>query len=290
MKKLRRTMLYCPASNPKLYNQAPIYGPDCIIFDLEDSVAVHEKDAARDLLVEAMKALDYGSIEKIVRVNVAHTPFFKKDVEAAIEAGITSIRLPMCETKEDIEALDGLLTRLEKKYGLEPGIVEIHIGIETPKGVINAVELATASDRNAVISFGAEDYTASLGIERTKEGNELLFARSTIVNVASAFGLEATDTVWSDFRDLEGFRKEVESIKALGFKSKSCIHPSQVEIVHDILKPCVEAVDKAREILDAVSLADIEKGGVISLNGKMIDVPVIKRAKTIMELHEGSQK
>lgn len=288
MKKCRRTMLYCPASHPKLYNQAPIYEPDCIIFDLEDSVKLQEKDAARDLLIEAMKALAFDSIEIIVRVNGVKTPYFEEDVKAVIEAGIEHIRLPMCETASDVQRLDQLLTELEKNHGLELGQTKIHVGIETPRGVINAVEIAAASSRNVVMSFGAEDYTASLGINRTKEGEELLYARNTILNVASAFGLDAVDTVWSDFKDLEGFKKEVEHIKALGYRSKSCIHPSQIEIVHDAFRPSEEAIDQSRKILDAVNAADIEAGGVISMDGKMIDVPVITKARKIMEMYKGS--
>ena len=287
MRKRRRTMLYCPASNPKLYNQAPVYEPDCIIFDLEDSVKLQEKDAARDLLIEAMKALEFGNIEIIVRVNGVKTPYFRDDVRAVIEAGIEHIRLPMCETAADVQVLDKYLTELECAHNFEIGQTKIHIGIETPKGVINAIEIAAASSRNVVMSFGAEDYTASLGINRTKKGDELLYARSTIINVASAFGLDAVDTVWADFKDVEGFKKEVDSVKSLGYRAKSCIHPSQIEIIHDIFKPSVEEVKKSKKILDAVSSADIEAGGVISLDGKMIDVPVITKARKIMEMYEG---
>lgn len=282
-------MLYCPASNPKLYTQAPVYRPDCIIFDLEDSVEIGEKDAARDLLVEAMASLDFGTIEIIVRINGSRTRFFEEDVKAVMKAGIERIRLPMCESSRDIHLLDQLLTQLEIDQGIEVGRTKIHIGIETPRGIIHGAEIAGASVRNEVISFGAEDYTAALGVERTKTGDELLFARSTIVNVACAYGLEATDTVWSDFKDIEGFKREVLKIKAMGFQSKSCIHPSQIEIVHKLLQPSQKEVEKAKKILDIASTFDIEGGGVIALDGSMIDKPIIKRAKRIVALNEGSR-
>ena len=286
MKKLIRSMLFCPANNPKLYYTAPIYNPDCIIFDLEDSIEVSEKDAARDLLVEAMKSLDFGNVEIFVRVNSVTTPFFEDDIKAIVPAGVRNIRLPMCQTKEDVMKLDKLISSIEAEYDIEIGSTKIQVGIETPKGVLNSSEIAGASNRVIGISFGAEDYTASLGIDRTKEGKELLFARNMIVNVAGMYNIAATDTVWADINDSDGFVKEIKAIKALGFNSKSCIHPSQIDILHDTLKPTEEQIKKAKIILDAVKNADVENGGVIQVDGKMVDVPVITKAKKIMSLYE----
>ncbi len=290
MKKLIRSMLFCPANNPKLYYTAPVYNPDCIIFDLEDSIEVSEKDAARDLLVEAIKSLDFGNIEIFVRVNSVTTPYFEDDIKAIVPAGVRNIRLPMCQTKEDVIKLDKLINSIEVEYDIEIGSTKIQVGIETPKGVLNASEIAGASNRVIGLSFGAEDYTASLGIDRTKEGKELLFARNMIVNVAGMYDIAATDTVWADINDSDGFVEEIKAIKALGFNSKSCIHPSQIDILHDALKPTEEQIKKAMVILDAVKNADVENGGVIQVDGKMVDVPVITKAKKIMSLYEKMMK
>lgn len=286
MKKKMRSILFCPANNPKLYYTSSFYNPDCIIFDLEDSIELSEKDAARDLLVEAIKFLDFGNIDIFVRVNSITTPFFEEDIKAIIPAGIRNIRLPMSQTKEDVIKLDELISSVEEEYNIEPGSTKIQIGIETPKGILNALEMAGASERIIGISFGAEDYTASLGVDRTKEGSELLFARNMIANVASMYGIVATDAVWADINDTDGFIKEIKEVKALGFNSKSCIHPLQIAILHNTLKPTEEQIKQAKIILDAVEKANIENGGVISVNGKMIDVPVITKAKKTMSLYE----
>jgi citrate lyase subunit beta/citryl-CoA lyase len=290
MEKIMRSMLFCPGNNPKLYYTAPCYEPDCIIFDLEDSIELSEKDAARDLLVEGMKSLDFGKVEIFVRVNAVTTPFFEEDIKAIVPAGVRNIRLPMCQSVLDVKRLDELLSATEDIHNIERGSTKIQVGIETPKGVLRTEDIAGASDRVIGISFGAEDYTASLGIDRTKKGKELLFARSMIVNVASMYGITATDTVWADINDSIGFIDEVKRTKALGFNSKSCIHPSQIELLHDALRPTQEQVGKARIILDAVVKADVEKGGVISVNGKMVDVPVITKARKVMDLYEKVKK
>lgn len=282
-----RTMLYCPANNPTYYFSAKYYRPDGIIFDLEDSIAIADKDAARHLLIEGLGTFDFEEVAIFVRINGVHTPFFKEDVKAVVKAGAKAIRLPMCESADEIKILDSYLAELEIEAGIVQGCIKIQAGIETPKGVIKAVEIVEASPRIMGLSFGAEDYTASLGISRTKTGEELLYARSHLVNVAKAYSLEMTDSVWSDVDDLEGFKKEVAHIKQLGFKSKACIHPNQIEIVHDIMKPNLDEVCTAKKIIDAVEKAAIDQGGVIALEGKMIDVPVIKKAKQIIAMSEG---
>ncbi len=275
-------MLYCPASQPKLYYFAPSYGPDCIIFDLEDSVPLSEKDSGRDLLVEAARSLTFDGVELFVRVNGLKTPFIEEDLDAVVRSGIDHIRLPMCETPEEILVVEGMLEDLERIHRQPIGKTKIQIGIETPMGVIHAHEMATASERIMGLSFGAEDYTASLGVSRTKAGDELQYARSTILNVARAYGLEATDSVWADFQDTEGFEAELKRIYAMGFQSKACIHPSQIERVHEVFRPSIEEIQWADRVMVAVEKADIERGGAIAVDGKMIDVPLIKKARKFL--------
>ncbi len=288
MKKLRRTMLFCPASNGKMLFNAPIYKPDCIIFDLEDAVKYDDKEAARDLLIEALKVVDYGNIEVFVRVNPLYTEFGEDDVRELVKAGLKRLRLPMCETAENIIELDNLLKEIEEKNNIEVGTVKVQCAIETPLGVHNALAIAQASDRVVSISFGAEDFTRSLGVDRTKEATELFYARSQVAMAASIAGVDAIDTVWSDVEDTEGFKSEVSSARNLGFAGKSCIHPGQIEIVHDIYTPSTSEIEKSVRIVEAAKEAHIDKGGVITLDGKMIDIPVIAKAQRIVDLAKGA--
>lgn len=286
---LRRTMLFCPATNPKLYLDGPIYQPDCILFDLEDAVKYSEKDAARDLLAQALKSIDFKDVEIFARINPLYTPFGVKDVEVLVAAGLRNMRLPMCESASNVIELDELLTRLENELGIEVGSCKIQCSIETPKGVLNVYDIASASNRVISVSFGAEDYTRLLGVDRTKTGEELNYARTHICNVASVLGIDAIDTVWADFNDLEGFKNETRYARQIGFKGKSCIHPSQIEVVHEIFTPDLEEVEKSLFILEAVKKAGIEQGGVIQIDGKMIDIPVIEKARRIVNLAKGAK-
>ena len=287
-KQLRRSMLFCPANKPKNLFTAMIYKPDCIIFDLEDAVPYDEKIAARDLLIEALKCVDYGKTEVFVRINALYTEFGKDDASLLVPAGLRRIRLPMCESAEDVLKLDELLTRVETQNGIEVGSVKIQCAIETPKGVVKSLEIAEASSRVVSISFGAEDYTRTLGTDRTKAGTELFMARSTVALHAKIAGVDAIDTVFADVKDESGFLAEVESAKNLGFAGKSCIHPSQVDLVHQVYTPNKKAVEAALKIITASKTANIEKGGVIVVDGKMIDVPVIAKAERTIELALGA--
>ena len=275
-------MLFCPGDNPKLFFTGMIYKPDCIIFDLEDSVKLSNKESARDLIGEALKTIDYKGIEIFVRVNPLSTPFGEMDVRELVKNGLRKIRLPMCEEKEQIIELDRLLTEVEEENNIKLGEVKIQCGIETPKGVHNAYSIVTASKRVTALSFGAEDYTRSLGTERTKEGLEILVARSNLAMIASMVGIDATDTVWSDIGDEKGFIEEIKKIKILGFTGKSCIHPNQIKHVHSAYLPSKEEIKNSLEILEISQNMEIIDGGVISLHGKMIDIPVIEKAKKII--------
>jgi citrate lyase subunit beta/citryl-CoA lyase len=277
-------MLFCPTSEPKFYVNSIIYKPDCIIFDLEDAVAYSEKDSARDLLCEAVKAVDFGDIEVFVRVNSLSTSLGETDVIETVKAGIENIRLPMCESKEEVKRLSELLDKVECENNITPGTVKIQCAIETPKGVLNAYEIATCSERVIAISFGAEDFTRTLGTSRSKEAKELLYARHYIPLVASAAGIDSIDTVWSDINDMEGFISETRYAKQIGFSGKSCIHPLQVREVHKIYAPTLEELNESKEIIAAAEEASKSNLGVVLVNGKMVDAPIIAKANRILEL------
>lgn len=205
---------------------AHIYGPDSIMLDLEDSVTMAEKDTARLLVHNALKSVDYGNTEMVVRINPLSTPYGKKDIEAVVKAGVHVIRMPKTETAQEVTDVEAEIERVEREIGCV-GRTQIMAAIESALGVVNAYSIATASKRMMGIALGAEDYCANLKTQRTPNGDELLLARETIVVAARAAGIDALDTVYSNLNDMETFRKEVELIKTLGFDGKSIINPGR---------------------------------------------------------------
>ncbi|MDR7239050.1 citrate (pro-3S)-lyase subunit beta [Neobacillus drentensis] len=284
MSRLRRSMLYVPGNNPGMIRDANIYGADSIMFDLEDSVSLNEKDSARQLVYEALKTMDYGRTEILVRVNGLDTPFGRDDFEAIVRAKPNAIRLPKTETPEDVEEADLLITQIEREAGMEYGTIKLMAAVESALGVINAYKIATASKRLIGIAIGAEDFVTNLKTTRSKEGIELLAARSQILFAARAAGIDALDTVFSDVDDEEGFIQEVKLIKQLGFDGKSLINPRQINIVHNIYSPTEAEIKKSFEVIAAAKEAEQKGSGVISLNGKMIDKPIVERAYRVLEL------
>ncbi|MGH4124253.1 MAG: citrate (pro-3S)-lyase subunit beta [Clostridium sp.] len=284
MEPLRRTMMFVPGNNPAMIKDAGIYGADSLMFDLEDAVAVSEKDSARFLVHNAIKTLNYGNTEIVVRINGLDTPFGKNDIEATVRAGVDVIRLPKTETKEDILAVEAVIEEVERKIGRQVGSTKMMAAIEGAMGVINAYSIATASKRLIAIALGAEDYVTSLKTKRYDGGMELMAARSQIIIAARAAGIYALDTVYSDVDNEEGFKREVELIKQLGFDGKSVINPKQIKPVHEIYAPTVQEIRKASDIVRAARAAQKKGIGVISLNGKMIDKPIIERAERVLQL------
>lgn len=282
--RLRRTMMFVPGNNPGLMADAHIYGPDALMFDLEDSVKLSEKDSARFLVYQALKTIDYGDIEKVVRVNPLNTPYGKADIEAMVFAGADIIRLPKSETAQDVIEVDEWITECEKKAGLEQGSVGMMAAIESGLGILNVLSIAQASPRLIGIAIGAEDFVTDLKTTRSPGGSELFTARSMLVFAARAAGIAVLDTVFADVNDDEGFRREVETIKQLGFDGKSVINPRQIAPVVEIFTPTAKEIEHAERVVEAIKEAE-EKGlGVISLNGKMIDKPVVDRAQRVLKM------
>lgn len=275
--------MFVPGNNPGMMQDAFIYGPDSIMLDLEDSVTMAEKDAARLLVHNALKTIDYGNTEMVVRINPLNTTYGKKDVEAVVKAGVHVIRMPKTETAEEVREVEREIERVEKEIGCL-GRTKIMAAIESTLGIVNAYEIAVASERMMGIALGAEDYCANLKTQRSPEGTELLFARQQIVVAARAAGIDALDTVYSNLNDMETFRKEVELIKQLGFDGKSIINPRQIEIVNEVFAPTEKAIEKAKTIIAAIKEAEKRGSGVIAVNGKMVDRPVVIRAQRTIDL------
>lgn len=281
---LRRSMLYVPGNNPGMIRDAYMYGSDCIMFDLEDSVSITEKDSARTLVYEALTSVDYGEKETVVRINALDSELGIQDLEAMVRAMPDVIRLPKTETAEDIIVCEKEIARIEEEIGLPVGTTKMMAAVESALGVLNAKEIAMASKRLVGIAIGAEDYVTDLKTNRSPEGIELLFGRSMVLLAARAAGIAAIDTVYSDVNNEEGFRAEVQLIKQLGFDGKSVINPRQIKPVHELYTPTEKEIQKSLDIMEAIQEANRKGSGVISLKGKMIDKPIVERAKRVLDI------
>ncbi|HDR0619023.1 citrate (pro-3S)-lyase subunit beta [Pasteurella multocida] len=281
--KLRRSMLFVPGSNAAMLSNSFIYQPDAIMFDLEDAVALKEKDSARLLVAHALQHPLYQEMETIVRINPLESEFGLLDLNAVVRAGVDIVRMPKTERAEEVIALDQAITEIEQACGREVGSTKILAAIESALGITQANHIATASSRLIGIALGAEDYVRSLKTERSADGIELLFARCSILQAARATGIQAFDTVYSNVDDEAGFLQEAGLIKQLGFDGKSLINPRQIELLHHLFSPTQKEVDHANKIIVAAQVAEQQGLGVVSLNGKMIDAPIIERAKLVLQ-------
>ncbi|MFA5803454.1 MAG: aldolase/citrate lyase family protein [Melioribacteraceae bacterium] len=277
----RRTRLYLPGNEPHFFLNAALHKPDCIILDLEDSVAPTEKDAARILVRNALMNVNFGVAERMVRIN--SLPVGHEDLRQIVPHNVQTILIPKCESVTQVEEVDNEINNILVRQNIERKIFLIPI-IESALGVVHAFEIASASKWNCGLAIGLEDYTADIGVERTKAGNESLFARCSVINAAKAAGIQALDSVFSDVNDDEGLRQSTFEAKALGFEGKGCIHPRQIKIIHDAFVPTEKEIEYAQCIVDAFDEAQRNGSGVVAVGSKMIDTPVVKRAERILSL------
>lgn len=289
MNNLYRTMFFVPGNDPGKIVKAEIYRADCIIYDLEDSVAIAEKDSARILVRRALESIR-PDCRVGVRINAADTEFYHADVAAIVPLRPDFLRLPKTECAQDVINLDNLLSKLETEHNIEPGSIKIVTTIESALGIVNAYQIASASSRVLGIGMGAEDLCTDMHMERTSHGQELALARRMIVLAAHAAKVKALDVVYSDIKNLEGFRENVLEGKMLGYTGKSVVHPQQIDIVHACYEPTDKQIEHALAALEAYEQALINRSGVISLNGKMIDMPMVTRAKDTIEYAQASGK
>ncbi|WP_298080003.1 citrate (pro-3S)-lyase subunit beta [uncultured Cardiobacterium sp.] len=281
--KLRRSMLFVPGANAAMISNTFIYKPDSIMFDLEDSVALAEKDTARMLVAHALQHPLYRELETVVRVNPLASEFGLLDLNAVVRAGTDIVRLPKTDSAQDIIDMDAAITAIEKDCGRAVGSTQLLAAIESAQGILAVNDIAKASPRLMGIALGAEDYVRNMKTERSPDGIELLFARSSILHAARANGLMAFDTVYSDARNEEGFLREASLIKQLGFDGKSLINPNQIVLIHNLFAPTQKEVDHAERVIAAAEEAERNGSGVVSLNGKMVDSPIIERAKLVLQ-------
>ena len=273
--RLRRSRLYLPGNEPKYFVNAGLHGPDAIILDLEDSVHHAEKDAARLLVRNALRAVDFGPAERMMRIN--QLPLGLADLEEIVPQSPDLILIPKVETAAQIAEVDAAISRITSQHGLTRPIWLMPI-LESALGIENAFAIATASDRIAALTIGLEDYTADLGVVKTSTGAESLYARQRIVNAAHAAHIQAIDSVYGDVADTEGLLRWGEASRAMGFEGMGCIHPMQIEIIHRAFAPSAAELEKALKIVAAFEDAQAKGLGVVSLGSKMIDAPVVSRA------------
>ncbi|OJG39120.1 citrate (Pro-3S)-lyase, beta subunit [Enterococcus dispar] len=281
-------MMFVPGANAAMLRDAPLYGADSIMFDLEDAVSLKEKDSARTLVHFALKTFDYSSVETVVRINSLDTVGVQ-DIAAMVLAGVNVIRLPKTETAQDIVDVDVEITKVEKVNGIAVGTTKMMAAIESAEGVLNAREIAKASTRLIGIALGAEDYVTNMRTRRYPDGQELFFARSFILHSARAAGIAAIDTVYSDVDNEAGFLKEVEMIKQLGFDGKSVINPRQIPLVNKVYAPTEKEIQNAKEVIWGIKEAEAKGSGVISVNGKMVDKPIVERAERVIALAKAAK-
>ncbi|MCL2891835.1 citrate (pro-3S)-lyase subunit beta [Brenneria tiliae] len=280
--RIRRSMLFVPGANAAMVSNAFIYRADSLMFDLEDSVVLREKDAARRLIYHALQHPLYQEVETIVRVNPLNSAYGLDDLEAVVRGGADIIRLPKTDTEQDVWDIEHEITRIEKACGREAGDTGLLAAIESAEGITHCAAIALASPRLIGIALGAEDYVRNLRTERSPQGMELLFARCSILQAARAAGIQAFDTVYSDANNDEGFLQEAALIKQLGFDGKSLINPRQIELLHNLYSPTRKEVEHAQRVITAAEASAREGRGVVSLDGKMVDSPVIERARLVL--------
>jgi citrate lyase subunit beta/citryl-CoA lyase len=279
---MRRSMLFMPGNNSGMLLNADALGADSVILDLEDAVSPQEKDSARILVRNALKFLGYKGCEVIIRINSIDTDFWKSDLDEIIPMKPDMIMPPKVSSGMDIKVIENYMGEVERRHGIEKKISLIPL-IETALGVENAFEIASSSKRIKAIFLGGEDLTADLRCKRTKQGDEIFYSRGRIVMAARAAGIDVYDTPFTDVEDEEGLRMDAEFAKGLGFTGKACISPRHVQSVNEVFSPTLEEIEYAKEVMDIIKVAKEQGKGAISLRGKMIDAPIVERARQTLE-------
>ncbi len=281
-------MMFLNCQKPSLIKDPYIYGPDSIMLDLEDAVAEREKDAARFSLYHALQEIDYRGVERVVRINGLDTDMWQEDIRCAVAGGCDAIRIPKTETAEDVQRVEAAVEAAEDEFHMEKGRTLIMAALESAKGVMNAYEVCKASPRLFGIALSGGDYTKDLQTTISGTGVELMGARQHMIIVARAAGVQCFDTVYTNLNDMEGFRKDVETIHAMGFDGKSIINPRQIPIVHEIFTPKQKDILFAEKVVHEIDTKKAQGIGVFTVDGKMIDIAFYDGAKRTLALAKAS--
>ena len=278
----RRALLYMPGDDWKKITKSLTLGVDCICMDMEDGVAVNRKAGARATIAKALQELDFGKSEKLARINSVGSGWEKDDIAAVLPHHPDGIVIPKIESLDQIKWGSEIIEAAELRYGWPINSVRMLVGVETAKGILNLKEIASHPRLDAII-FGGEDFAASVGATRSRDATELLYARQAVVVACAAFGLQAIDIVTIDFKNLEVVRAEAEFGARLGYSGKQIIHPAQVEPVQSAFTPNDEAIAYAKRIVESFEASQKEGRGAFALDGKMIDMPLLKNARKVLE-------
>lgn len=277
----RRALLYMPGDDRHKIEKALTLGVDCICMDMEDGVAPSRKAAARQVIAAALGELAFGGSEKTARINAVGSGLESDDIETILPCRPDGIVVPKVESLDQVGWAAGRIETAELAHGWPVNSIRLLAGVETARGILNLKEIASHPRLDGVI-FGGEDYAASVGAVRSSQSMELLFARSAVVTVAAAFGLQAIDMVNIDFHDMESLRREAVFGAGLGYSGKQVIHPAQVGPVQEAFTPTDEAVSQARQLVEAFEARLKSGSGVVALEGKMIDLPLVKAARGVL--------
>lgn len=278
----RRALLYMPGDDWKKITKAISIGVDCICMDMEDGVAANRKIVARATIARALQELDFCKSEKLARINAVGSGYEKEDINAVLPYRPDGIVIPKVEAPEQIQWASEAIEAAELKNGWPLNAIRLLVGVETARGVLNLKDIASHPRLDAII-FGGEDFAASIGAIRTPEAIELLCARQAVVTACAAFGLQAIDIVTIDFTNLETVRAEAELGAQLGYCGKQVIHPAQVEPVQAAFTPSDEAIANAKRIVESFEISQQKGKGAYALDGKMIDMPLLKNAQKVLE-------
>ena len=280
-----RSLLFLPGNTPKMLEKGPFLEADALILDLEDAVSPREKDAARVLVRNALRTVDFRSKDIIVRINAPGLDSaWQEDIREIVLPGLTMIMIPKAEDGEMIRQAAEKIGATEKKRGIPTGSIRLIPLIETCRGIEHSYEIATASRRIYGLFLGAEDLTADMRCKRTREGSEILFARMALLNAARAAGVEAFDTPFTDVNDLDGLLADAQRARAYGYSGKASISPRHLEIINQVFSPSAEEIQYAREVVEAIEAAEKSSKGVVAVRGKMVDKPVVLRARQTLDL------
>jgi citrate lyase beta subunit len=279
-----------PGDDRRKIEKATTLGVDCICMDMEDGTAVSKKAEARAVISQAMKELEFGDSERCIRINSIGSGFEKDDLASALAARPEAIVVPKIETAKQVKWVSKQIESYELSNKLDVGSIRLLIGLETAKGILNLKEIAEADKRLEAMIFGGEDYAASIGAMRTKLATELLYARQAVVAACAANDLQALDIVFIDFKDTEGLRAEAQEGAEFGFSGKQIIHPNQVQITQEAFTPSEEAIAYAKRVVETFEASQKEGNGAYALDGKMIDMPLLRNAQKVLDRAKAAGK
>jgi citrate lyase subunit beta/citryl-CoA lyase len=279
---LLRSLLFVPGSGLRMIVKATTLPADAVILDLEDAVAMPDKETARLFVRDSIESLKTSGLTTLVRINALASGLVSEDLEAAISKHTNGIVLPKTESRADVSKIDSLIAEKEKQKGLSEGVTRLIPLLETAKGVLNAAEIADSSKRIIALSFGAVDFSRDMGSTLSKDGTELLYARSRIAICARAAGIPSIDSPWIELQDKEGLVRECRLGRQLGFKGKLMIHPRQIDPVNEVFSPSEKETERASKMVKAFEEASSKGLGAISLDGTMVDIANYRQAKDIL--------